>query len=305
MSSELDGVREHKEVIRFQTVRSVLRMLDLHVFQGQHAGMRSPYHFLRAVTLATLLGVGLFSTGCTTAVVAVQPTVDPALRDPARNSAIAPAAKDANWMKRHEGFVAEAKKGGVDVLFMGDSITDFWRNAERGGRAVWDREFAPLRAANFGISADRTQNVLWRLQNGELEGIQPKVVVLMIGTNNTGLERDNVTPRNTPEQTIEGVKAIVQELRTRLPKTKILLLGIFPRGEKPDHPQRAQIATINREIAKLADGKTIRFLDIGPKFLNADGTLPADIMPDFLHPGLKGYEIWAAAMKPTLLQMLR
>lgn len=223
------------------------------------------------------------------------------------NTAVEPAPKDANWLRRHESFVALAKQGGVDVLFLGDSITDFWRNSDpnRGGKPVWDEHFAPLKAANFGISADRTQNVLWRLENGELDGIAPKVVVLMIGTNNTGFERDNVTPRNTPAETIAGVTAVVKTLRTKLPATKVLLMAIFPRGEKPDYPQRAQINEINAAIAKLDDGRNVRYLDIGPKFLTADGTLPREIMPDLLHPGVKGYEIWAAAIKQPLAQMLR
>ncbi|MEO5958051.1 MAG: platelet-activating factor acetylhydrolase IB subunit [Opitutaceae bacterium] len=215
--------------------------------------------------------------------------------------------RDPNWVKRHEGFVEIAKQGGVDVLFLGDSITDFWRREDKnqGGKPVWDKNFAPLRAANFGISADRTQHVLWRLDHGELDGIKPKVVVLMIGTNNTGLERGTATPRNTTAEAAEGVVAVVKTLRTKLPASKILLLAIFPRGESPDDPQRKQVAEINTTLAKLADGKAIRFLDLGPKFLAADGTLPKEIMPDFLHPSEKGYEIWAAAIKQPLAQMLQ
>jgi lysophospholipase L1-like esterase len=225
----------------------------------------------------------------------------------AANTATEPAPRDEKWIKRHEGFVEIAKQGGVDVLFLGDSITDFWRNDDpkRGGKKIWDANFAPLHAANFGISADRTQHVLWRLEHGELEGIKPKVVVLMIGTNNTGLEADKKTPRNSPEETIEGVTAVVKTLRAKLPTTKILLLAIFPRGEKPDYPQRLQIATINQAIAKLDDGKMVRFLDIGSKFLEPDGTLTKEIMPDLLHPGEKGYEIWAAAIKQPLAEMLK
>ena len=221
------------------------------------------------------------------------------------NTAIEPEPRDAGWVKRHEGFVEIAKQGGIDVLFLGDSITDAWRRPPPGGKGVWDREFAPLRAANFGISGDRTQHVLWRLQNGELEGINPKAIVLMIGTNNTGFERDGTTPRNTPAETVAGVRAIVNLLRAKLPQTKILLLAVFPRGEKPDHPQRLQVAEVNTGIAKLADGRNVRFLDIGRKFLAADGTLPKDIMPDFLHPNEKGYEIWAAAIKEPLAAMLK
>ncbi len=223
------------------------------------------------------------------------------------NTAIVPAPRDANWVKRHEGFVQIAKQGGVDLLFLGDSITDFWRRTEphTGGKKIWDATYANQRAANFGISGDRTQHVLWRLQNGELNGISPKAVVLMIGTNNTGFERDTTTPRNTPAEAAEGVAAIVRTLRAKLPQTKILLLAVFPRGEKPDHPQRKQVAELNRLISPLADGKNVRFLDIGQKFLNADGTMPNAIMPDFLHPGERGYEIWAAAIKQPLAEMVK
>jgi len=224
------------------------------------------------------------------------------LRDPATNSALRPGPRDTNWVKRHEGFVAIAKQGGVDVLFLGDSITDFWRNR---GKAVWERNYGAMHAANFGISGDRTQHVLWRMANGELDGIAPRVVVLMIGTNNTGFEADKVTPRNTPAEAAEGVKAIVRGLRAKFPATKILLLAVFPRGEKPDNPQRLQVAAINAIIAKLDDGRAVRYLDIGPKFLAPDGALPKDVMPDFLHPNEKGYDIWAAAIKGPLAELLK
>jgi lysophospholipase L1-like esterase len=222
------------------------------------------------------------------------------------NTAVIPAPKDGAWLKRHDGFVAEAKRGGIEVLFLGDSITDFWRetNPRRGGRAVWDREFAPLHAANFGIAGDRTQNVLWRIQHGELDGLAPKVVVLMIGTNNIGFEHDKKTLRNTPAEAAAGVTAVVRELRRRLPRTKLLLLGVFPKGDQPSGAGRANVAAVNRLIAGLDDGRQVRFLDIGASFLAPDGTLSADIMADFGHPTLKGYEIWAAAMKPLLRHLL-
>ena len=219
----------------------------------------------------------------------------------AKNTAIIPEPRDANWVKRHEGFVAEAKRGGIDLLFMGDSITDFWRNR---GSNVWNHYYAPRHAANFGISGDRTQHVLWRMDNGELDGIKPKVVVLMIGTNNTGKERDKKTIRNTVPETIEGVQAVVTDLRKRLPGSKILLLGIFPRGATIDDPQRAQVALINTVIAKMDDGKMVKYLDIGPAFLDNDGNLPKSIMPDSLHPNEHGFQIWADAMNPTLGKMM-
>jgi len=217
------------------------------------------------------------------------------------NTATNPVPRDPGWVKRHEGFVAQAKQGGIDVLFMGDSITDNWRSR---GSNVWNQYYAPMHAANFGIGGDRTQHVLWRMDNGELDGIHPKVVVLMIGTNNTGKERDKKTPRNTPAQVIEGVTAVVNDIRTRLPDSKILLLAIFPRGDGGPE-QQAQINEINPAIARLDDGKMVKFLDIGAKFLDADGTLPTSIMPDLLHPNAQGYQIWADAMNPTLEAMLK
>jgi lysophospholipase L1-like esterase len=217
----------------------------------------------------------------------------------ASNSATNPVPRDSAWVKRHEGFVAHAKTNRIDILFMGDSITDNWRSR---GSNVWNQYYAPRHAANFGISGDRTQHVLWRMDNGELDGIKPKVVVLMIGTNNT---KQNNRLVNSPPEIVEGVTAVVNEIRARLPKSKILLLGIFPRGKTLEDQQRAQVALVNTVIAKLDDGKMVRFLDIGPKFLEADGTISREIMPDALHPSAKGYQIWADAMNPTLNAMLK
>lgn len=214
------------------------------------------------------------------------------------NDATNPVPKDANWVKRHESFVEEAKRGDIDLLFLGDSITDFWRSR---GKAVWDKYYAPHHAANFGVSGDRTQHLLWRIEHGELDGIKPKVVVLMIGTNNT---KQNGRQINNPPEVIEGITVIVKEIRTRLPESKILLLGVFPRAEKGDS-LRDQVGEINTAIAKLADGKMIKYLDIGPKFLQPDGTLPKDVMPDLLHPNANGYQIWADAMEPTLAEMMK
>lgn len=204
---------------------------------------------------------------------------------------VVPKPREGWWMDLHREFLARAKQGKVDLLFLGDSITQGWR----GAAEVWDRFYGPRKAANFGIGGDRTQHVLWRIQNGELEGIKPKVIVLMIGTNNASSA--------TADEIVRGVTAIVEELRKRLPKAKVLLLGVFPRGEKPN-PLREKLDAVNAKIAGLDDGTNVKFLDIGKAFLNHDGTIAREIMPDYLHLTRKGYRIWADAMEPTLWSML-
>ncbi len=193
-------------------------------------------------------------------------------------------------MDMHRRFVERAWSGNVNLLFLGDSITQGWNDNE-----VWKRHYGPRNAANFGIGGDRTQHVLWRIQNGELEGIEPKGVVLMIGTNNASSA--------TADEIARGVTAIVAELRHRLPKARILLLGVFPRGQKPD-ATREKLQAVNAKIAGLDDGSHVKFLNIGKAFLNEDGTISREVMPDFLHLTRKGYRIWADAMEPTLWSML-
>ncbi len=220
----------------------------------------------------------------------------------AESSSTNPVPREAGWMTRHEGFVQEtkAKKDNVDLLFLGDSITDGWRGK---GKPTWDKFFAPRNALNLGLSGDRTQHVLWRLQNGEVDGLKPKVTVLLIGINNTPNEA-NGTPRNTAPEIVEGVTAVVKEIQTRLPKTKVLLLAVFPYKQKGD-PMRDKVAEINKGISKLGKKKRVTFLDISQKFLEPDGTLPTEVMPDLLHPNEKGYQIWADAMEPTLAKLMK
>lgn len=198
--------------------------------------------------------------------------------------------EDKWWQDMHHSFLDRAKQGRVDLLFLGDSITQGW-----GDNAVWKRFYGPRHAANFGIGGDATQHVLWRIRNGELEGIRPKVVVLMIGTNNASY--------CSAEEIAQGVTAIVEELRRRLPDTKILLLGVFPRSAKPD-ATREKLQAVNARIARLDDGSHVKYLDIGRSFLNEDGSISPEIMPDYLHLSPRGYRIWADAMEPTLWSML-
>lgn len=218
------------------------------------------------------------------------------LNPPRDNTAIAPLLAGGH-VQKHTANKEIAKAGNIDVLFMGDSITDFWRG-ESGpfaGKSVFDKYFGGVNVANFGISGDTTQGVLYRLQNGEGQGYQPKAVMLMIGTNNTG--------RNTPAEIAEGIGAIVLELRKDFPNAKILLLAIFPRNAA-NAPVRAQLKTINDKIAKLHDNQHIFYLDIGEKFLDAQGNIPQDVMSDGLHPSTKGYEIWAEAVKEPLAKLV-
>ena len=199
------------------------------------------------------------------------------------------------WKQRHAACVELTKKGGVDVVFLGDSITQGW---EGGGKATWDTEFAPFKPGNFGFSGDRTEHVLWRLENGEIVGLDPKLVVMMIGTNNIGHGSSN------PQQTADGVHAIVAKLLSTLPRAKILLLGIFPRGQFPNDKMRQDVATATSLFKGLDDGKRVFFLDIGYAFLRSDGELRATLMPDMLHLTSDGYEIWAQAIKPELMRLL-
>jgi len=195
---------------------------------------------------------------------------------------------------RHKMFLEQGSKGNIDVLFIGDSITEGW-----GNNKVWKENYAPLKAANFGIGGDQTGHVLWRITEGkELEGLSPKVAVVMIGTNNTG--------GHSAEQIADGIALIVKTIHEKCPKTKVLLLGVFPRSEKADAGNRKKIVEINKIISKLDDGgKTVKYLDISQKFLKEDGTLTKDIMPDYLHLSAKGYEIWAESMNPTLKELLK
>lgn len=205
-----------------------------------------------------------------------------------------------DWAKRHALTSAAVKKAQPQILFIGDSITHFFGGEQfdsyaMRGPQTWGEFYAPRNAGNLGFGWDKTENVLWRLQHGAIDGIAPKLIVMMIGTNNTAT-------CSAPD-IAAGIEAIVLEFNQRLPQSKILLLGIFPRGEKPN-PQREKIAEINGIIAKLNGTHNVTFLDIGPKFLTPEGLITKDIMPDFLHPNEKGYRIWAEAIEPTVKKLM-
>ena len=212
-------------------------------------------------------------------------------QDAKENPALKPLNRD---IARHKQFLKVVEMGEGDVIFIGDSITQGW---EGEGKEVWGKYYAHRNAVNLGIGGDRTQHVLWRIQNGELDGITPKLAVLMIGTNNTGGQ--------FAEHIAGGIKAIVAELQKQKPDMKILLLGVFPRSAKATDTIRAKIKYINAIISKLDDGKNVAYKDIGEKFLDKDGALDKKIMPDFLHLSEEGYSIWAKAIEDDVKKMLK
>ena len=230
------------------------------------------------------------------------------IAETAKNLAVEPRPREGGWVKRHESFNEISKKGEAQLVFLGDSITQGW---EGNGKEVWAKTWAPLKAANFGIGGDRTEHVIWRLQNGNFDGIKPKLVVLMIGTNNTGHQGRNIAEHggvvyaSSAEQTAEGVKMILDILGKKLPETKVLLLGIFPRGATKDDAMRKQNVATNNLISGFADNRRIYFMDIGNTFLQPDGTLSKDIMPDLLHLNAKGYQMWADAIEGKVKELMK
>ena len=205
--------------------------------------------------------------------------------------------RDDWWLARHEAKLQEvaANADEIDLVFIGDSITHFMDDRVPG---LVERTFPGMTHLNLGYSADRTENVLWRLQHGEIAGISPKMVVLMIGTNNTGHRQDPAG------DTAGGIRLIVEELRKQLPDSKVLLLSIFPRGETLDDPLRQLNEKVNEQLPRLADGRSVFHLDINDAMLEADGRLSKEVMPDLLHPNQKGYEIWLAEIQPKVREIL-
>lgn len=218
------------------------------------------------------------------------------LQPPKTNNAATYTQTQQRMGARHVGFAETASKGNIDLLLHGDSITDWWVQGD-ANKAMFDKYFGTMKTANFAIAGDTTQGVLWGLQNGEGQGFQPKAVMLMIGTNNSG--------QSTAPEIAEGVGAVVMEMRKDFPNAKILLLAIFPRST-PGDPVRDKLAEVNRIISKLDDQQHVFFMDIGAKFLDEKGVfLPDAFRPDNLHPQAKGYDIWGAAVKDKLAELMK
>lgn len=207
--------------------------------------------------------------------------------------------KNYDWATRHRAIVERNQHVKPDILLLGDSITHFWggepSDARARGPVSYQKYFGAYKATNIGYGWDRTENVLWRLRHGEVDGIHPRVVMVMIGTNNMSI--------NTTEEIAAGVSAICEELHLRLPQSRILLLGIFPRGARAD-VGRDKIAAVNRELEKLHGTRNITYMDIGKVFLEPDGSITPSIMNDYLHPTEAGYERWGEAITPVLKRLL-
>lgn len=200
------------------------------------------------------------------------------------------------FLSAHEHFIAQAKKSSAQLVFLGDSITAGW--VRGNGQDIWAKAFSGFNPLNFGISGDCTQHLLWRVENGELEGLKAKAFVVLIGTNNVG--------DHPADGIAKGITRIVETIRTKQPQAKILLLAVFPRGEKPaPNFVRDKFTAVNAIIAKLDDGQNVFFLDIGEKFLQPDGSLSKELMPDFLHLSPLGYQIWADALVPKLADLMK
>jgi lysophospholipase L1-like esterase len=246
---------------------------------------------IRPYLLTVMFACAALLSACSTPAPTVSTPSSAGLGSPKNDSGV--------FMRRHESFLQRAKEGPVDLLFVGDSITEGW--AHRAPQ-LWQQRYGAYRPANFGIGGDRVEHVLWRLDHGELEGIRPKLIVLMIGTNNT--------PGNSA-QIAQGIRQIVALIQHKQAQCKILLLGVLPRGPRKDPSGRLDdalarmqsIRAINADIAQLDDGRRVRYLDIGDRFLH-EGKIPDALMPDQLHPSLAGYQIWADAMQPLLDEML-
>lgn len=221
----------------------------------------------------------------TTVIAAADESVVPA----ATNTAVIPAphiGREKDVQRKLERFSGKH----FDLVFDGDSIMNRW---ETTGREVWNQRYAGI-AADFGIEGDRVENVLWRLDHGQVDGMNPKVIVLMIGTNNSG--------KNSADEIAEGIEKLVADYEERCPQAHIILMAIFPRGEKPDDGGRRKVAAVNARIKVLGEDPRITFIDLGDKLVEPDGTISRDMMPDFVHPTAPGYQFWADAIQPVIAQ---
>ena len=230
------------------------------------------------------------------------------------NSAIVPVSKLENdsydWWARHAEVLRVKDSINPEIVLIGNSITHFWGGAapplvdangrprQPNGPKAWESVFGPYRVLNLGFGWDRTQNVLWRLDHGQLDRLNPRLVVIHIGTNNTSETRN--ARMNTASEIVEGIAAICLRVRSKVPHAKIVLMQVFPREESPTHPRRVLIGQINSELVRFAQQHNFPLIDLAPQMLSPDGTLSREMAPDYCHPSEKGYAIWAELLRAYL-----
>ena len=224
---------------------------------------------------------------------------------PQNISTITPEPRQSDfWLNRFDEINRRIEQGNIDLLFVGDSITHFWEGTiypadsephGTAGQVVWDEYYSQRNAVNIGIGGDKIEHILWRLDNGNIDGISPKLIVLLAGTNNV--------EDNTAAEIADGIVAIIDKLQLKLPDSKILLLSIFPRGEHPNDLRKILANASDTAAARIADRDKVFYMDIAANFLSNDGILRPDIMPDALHPNEQGYRIWAESIEPIVSQL--
>lgn len=231
---------------------------------------------------------------CGSVVLSAALAVALASHDPPRSTVPQPRADE--WgVACHAELLKRARTSQpAPVVFIGDSITQGW---EEEGRAVWAERFAPLGAVNLGASGDRTEHVLWRLREAPISRLEPKHVVVMIGTNNVGHGSDGA------DGTLAGVRAVVEQVRAQATEATVILCAIFPRGAQMN-PMRGELLQVNQALSRAYPStdatSRVRFVDLGDRFIEADGSIPASLMPDGVHLSAAGYSAWADALKPLL-----
>ncbi len=211
-------------------------------------------------------------------------------RWPLHAATIPSPQQSPTWLARVKSLDGIAGREHIRLVFLGDSITQGW---EKEGRRVWEQYYAKRQAANFGVNGDTTESLLWRIQHGTLQGLNPRLVVLLIGVNNT-------SPGASPQEITDGVKAVLLTIQHVLPRTKVLVLGIFPTGQHQDHPRRVKARKANQLMEGMVEKNEGLFLDIGGTFLEEDGSISTEVMPDFLHLSPFGYQLWAHALESTI-----
>lgn len=240
-------------------------------------------------TLTLLFCVAITSIACQAS--------DPSSKPIAPRVAALTPEENQNMHERNVMLVQRAKDNAdAKLVFLGDSITQGW---DGGGNEAWTREFGAYDPLNLGVSGDRTEHVLWRLAQGSYDHLRPKTIVIMIGTNNTGHRMD------PPADIAAGVEEILAQLTQRFPKAKLVLLSIFPRGESAEDPSRLNNDAANKLLLGIAKQRGVESLDLTRAFTDAKGTLVKDLMPDFLHPNARGYDVWANAIRDPLKRWMQ